>query len=78
MIDLHKDGQSDPHPAFARHVPLEFGDGAGKQMVKGHVRAGKVVRPHFRGQPDTGGNASDPMAPHTNAEPAELWTGKGS
>jgi len=78
VIDLHRDGQSDPHPAFAHTVQREFGPGAGKQIVRGHVRAGKVVRPHFRGQPDISGNASDPMAPFTNAEPVELHKGKQS
>jgi hypothetical protein len=78
VIDLHRDGQSSPHPSFAHHAVTEVGPGAGKQMVHAHVRAGRPVKPHFRSRPDTSGNASDPMAPHTNAEPMELYKGKGS
>ncbi len=68
VIDLSRDGQSAPHPHFARHVTTEVGPGAGKQMVHGHTRAGKVIPPHFRGKPQ--------LAPPTNAEPAELYEGK--
>jgi len=77
VIDLHRDGQSDPHPAFARHVPLEFGPGAGKQMVRGHTRGGKTIPPHFRGKPapDTSGNASNPMAPYTNPNERDTLPG---
>lgn len=67
-IDLSKDGQSAPHPHFAKHAVTEVGPGAGKQMVRAHVRAGKPVSPHFRNKQS--------MAPPTNADPTD-WSPGG-
>lgn len=58
IVDLRRDGQSAPHPHYARHVTVEVGPGAGKQQVKAHVRNGKVLSPYFRSKPS--------MAPASN------------
>ncbi len=61
FVDLHHNGQSAPHPHYAKHAVTEVGPGAGKQAVRGHTRDGRPVAPHFRAK--FGGNASNPMAP---------------
>lgn len=69
-LDLTRDGQSSPHPEFARHITVEVGPGAGKQSVRAYVRGGKSISPYFRGKQG--------MAPFTNDEPVELYKGKTS
>ncbi len=75
VIDLNRDGQSAPHPEFARHVNTETGPGAGKQSVRAHSRGGKDMKPYFRAKPKFGGNASDPMAPFTNPNERDTLPG---
>lgn len=77
VIDLHRDGQSDPHPAFAAHAVTEVGQGAGMKMVKAHSRGGHQVPAYFRNKPNRASMKDEGhFAPPTNSEPAELWKGK--
>ena len=70
VVDLRRDGQSSPHPAFARHVNVEVGPGAGKQQVKAHVRSGKPMTPYFRSKPS--------MAPPTNPGDSDAMPDNGT